>query len=96
MTQGRRRDAQRLEDMRKGVRDIEQEVDDLTRAQYATNPTIQKAVAYDIMIIGDAAVNMSQRTQKANQFVDWDGLIEYRNAENGPAHGYGGFDLPGT
>jgi uncharacterized protein with HEPN domain len=96
LTTEKRRDAQRLEDMLKAVRDIEQETADLTRDQYASNATLQKAVAYDIMILGDAAAKMSQRTQKANTFVNWKALADYRNAADGPAHGYYDIDLAGT
>ena len=97
MTAGRRRDAQRLEDMLKAVREIGQEVGERTRAAYEADQTVQKAVTYDIMILGDAASRVSRRTQKANPLVPWRELADYRNKDgSGPAHGYLGFDLTGT
>jgi uncharacterized protein with HEPN domain len=39
----------------------------------------QKVVAYDLMILGEAASKVSQRTQKRNPHVPWTELATYRN-----------------
>jgi len=97
MTAEKRRDAQRIDDMLNAIREIEEEVGSLGRAEYEKDRTVQKAVTFDIMVLGDAASRVSQRTKKANPAVPWAELARYRNAEEtGPAHGYFGFDLAGT
>jgi uncharacterized protein with HEPN domain len=97
MTRGKRRDSQRVEDMLKAVREMREEVRGMGRAEYAQNRTLQKAVTYDIMILGDAASRISQRTKKSNPSVPWAQLAAYRsNEEHGPAHAYFEFDLAET
>lgn len=97
MTSGKRRDLQRIEDMRKAISEILEEAGNLNRNEYIQNRTLQKAVTYDIMIIGDAASRISRRTKTANPAVPWDSLARYRSDEkSGPAHAYFEFDLPGT
>jgi uncharacterized protein with HEPN domain len=56
---GKRRDAQRIEDMRQAIREIEEGIGDLDREGYGSDRKTQKAVAFDIMIIGDAASKVS-------------------------------------
>jgi uncharacterized protein with HEPN domain len=97
MTPEKRRDAQRLDDMLKAVREIVEETNGLGREEYEQNRLVQKAVTYDIMILGDAASRISQRTKKANPQIPWAELAKYRSdEEEGPAHAYFNFDLPGT
>lgn len=97
MTIGKRRDAQRLDDMLKAIREIEEETNGLGREEYQQNRLVQKAVTFDIMTLGDAASRISQRTKKANPQIPWAELAKYRSDEvEGPAHAYFNFDLPGT
>jgi uncharacterized protein with HEPN domain len=97
MTQGKRRDAQRLDDMLKAIREIQEETEGLAREEYQQNRLVQKAVSYDIMALGDAASRISQRTKRANPQISWAELARYRSdEEEGPAHAYFNFDLPGT
>ncbi len=97
MTPGKRRDGQRLDDMLKSIREIEDETIGLGREEYQQNRLVQKAVTYDIMCLGEAASRVSQRTKKANPQIPWAELARYRSdEEEGPAHAYFNFDFPGT
>ena len=63
------------------------------REVFEHDPVVQKAVAYDLMILGEAAGRVSQRTQKANPAVPWSALAAYRNEL---IHEYGNLALEDT
>jgi uncharacterized protein with HEPN domain len=85
MKAGERTDAQRLEDMRDAFRRIANLTDGISEEQFLANTTIQDAVAFRIMALGDAAGRISMRTKNANTNVNWKRLSGFRNE---PAHEY--------
>jgi uncharacterized protein with HEPN domain len=63
------------------------------REVFSRESTVQKAVAYDLIILGEAARKVSKRTQNANPGVPWNLLVNYRNEL---IHEYGQLDLEST
>ena len=85
-------DARRVADMVEMLADIR----DRMRAgwiAFSGDATQQKAVAYDLMVLGEAASKVSRRTQAANPKVPWTTVVEYRNEL---IHEYGHLDLKAT
>lgn len=60
---------------------------------FSRDKDMQKVVAYDLMIIGEAATKVSRPTQRRNAKVPWTRLAEYRNQL---IHQYGDLDLRDT
>jgi uncharacterized protein with HEPN domain len=85
-------DQRRVDDMLDRLRDI-RELLKVGRETFERDRVIQKAVAYDLMILGEAASKVSQRTQKRNPGVPWTTLAEYRNEL---IHEYGSLALADT
>ncbi len=80
-----RTDAQKLDDMRAALLRIETVTEGLDREEFLANTTVQEAVAFRIMALGDAAGRISKRTQNANPNVNWRRISSFRN---NPAHEY--------
>ena len=85
-------DQGRLDDILDRLRDIRGHLR-VDRAVFDRDRDLQKIVAYDLMIIGEAASKVSKRTQAANPRVPWTALVEYRNQL---IHEYGVLDLKDT
>lgn len=83
-----RSDAERLADIRKSVRRIVDEIDGRAKEEFLENITVQDAVKFQLMALGDAAGRISKRTRQANPRIPWTELMEFRYQ---PAHAY--FDL---
>jgi uncharacterized protein with HEPN domain len=62
-------------------------------AMFSRDRDLQKVVAYDLMILGEAASRVSKRTQRLNPRVPWTQLANYRNEL---IHDYGSLDLKDT
>lgn len=60
---------------------------------FSRDKDLQKVVAYDLMIIGEAATKVSKATQRRNPKIPWTNLAEYRNQL---IHQYGDLDLKDT
>lgn len=85
-------DQRRIDDMLDMLRDIREQLR-IGRETFARDRNIQKVVAYDLMILGEAASKVSQRTQKRNPQVPWTELATYRNEL---IHEYGSLALEET
>ncbi|HLY76296.1 MAG TPA: HepT-like ribonuclease domain-containing protein [Thermoplasmata archaeon] len=88
MKESDRTDAQKLDDMRASILRIETLTEDLDRSQFLADITVQEAVAFRVMAIGDAAGSISKRTQNATPHVDWKRISSFRY---NPAHEYHDF-----
>jgi uncharacterized protein with HEPN domain len=80
-----RTDAQKLDDMRASILRIATVTDGLDRDEFLADTTAQESVAFRIMALGDAAGNISKRTQNANPNINWRRIASFRN---NPAHEY--------
>ena len=60
---------------------------------FARDRDLQKVVAYDLMIIGEASSRVPKRTQRRNPSVPWSHLANFRNEL---LHEYGGLNLKDT
>lgn len=85
MKEAARTDAQRLEDMRDALRRIARFTEGVSRSEFLGNSTLQDAVAFRIMALGEAAGRVSKRTRNANPKINWQRLSNFRNE---PAHEY--------
>ena len=85
LKEGERSDANRLDDMRDAVRRIARFIEAVSITEFQDDPTLQDAVAFRIMALGEAAGRVSKRTRNANPKVDWKKLSSFRNE---PAHEY--------
>lgn len=92
MTTESDRDARRIDDMLDVLRDIREHLR-IGWEAFSRDRDTQKIVAYDLMILGEAAGRLSRRTQKANPGIPWDDIVEYRNDL---IHEYQRIDLEGT
>ncbi len=92
MTRTPRSDVQRIADILDHLGSI-QSVMRRGKQAFLDDPVAQKAVAYDLMVIGEAASRISRRTQRANPKVPWRKLGEYRNDL---IHEYATMDLSET
>lgn len=72
------RDRRRIDDIIQHVTSIRAELR-VGREEFQADDRAQKVVAYDLMIVGEAAGKISKRTQGANPKVPWRDLVEYRN-----------------
>ena len=92
LTSEEERDQRRLDDMLDMLRDIREHLRAGKEAFFGNRDT-QKIVAYDLLILGEAANKVSKRTQKANPQVPWRAIVEYRNDL---IHEYQSLDLEET
>jgi len=72
------RDARRISDIIEHLESIASELK-IGRDAFKADRRVQKIVAYDLAIIGEAASKVSKRTQQANLQIPWTDLVEYRN-----------------
>jgi uncharacterized protein with HEPN domain len=61
----------------------------LSREEFVQNESIQDAVAYNIMVIGEAATKVSPETQAAHPEIPW---VDVRNMRHRIVHGYMSLD----
>jgi uncharacterized protein with HEPN domain len=80
-----RTDAQKLDDMRAAILRLNTLTDGMDQKEFLANITIQEAVAFRIMALGDAAGGVSKRTQNANTNINWRRISSFRI---NPAHGF--------
>ncbi|EQD59368.1 protein containing DUF86 [mine drainage metagenome] len=92
MSEDEARDERRVDDMLGTLRDIREHLR-LGREVFFRDKDMQKVVAYDLLILGEAANKVSKRVQKANPGIPWTDLVEYRNDL---IHEYQTLDLEGT
>lgn len=92
MSEEQGRDERRVDDMLDMLRDIREHLR-LGREVFFRDKDMQKVVAYDLLILGEAANKVSKRTQKANPGIPWTDLVEYRTDL---IHEYQTLDLEGT
>ncbi len=92
MTAAVEADQTRVDDMLDKLRDIREHLR-TGWEMFSRDKDLQKVVAYDLMIIGEAATKVSKRTQRANPRVPWSRLADYRNEL---IHGHGELDLKDT
>ncbi len=92
MTRTAEADQGRIDDMLDMLRDIREHLRGGWEL-FQRDKDAQKVVAYDLMIIGEAATKVSRRTQASNPSVPWSKLASYRNSL---IHGYGSLDLKDT
>lgn len=85
-------DSRRIDDMLEMLADIRRMLR-MGRDVFSRDTTVQKAAAYDLMILGEAASKVSKRTQRANPAVPWSLLV---NSRNELIHEYGQLDLEAT
>jgi uncharacterized protein with HEPN domain len=71
-------DERRIDDMLDMLCDIREQLR-IGREVFVRDRNLQKVVAYDLMILGEAASKVSQRTQNKNPKVPWSELATYRN-----------------
>lgn len=89
MTPSIEKDQRRVDDMLDKLRDIREHLR-IGWEVFSRDKDLQKVVAYDLMIVGEAASRVSRSTQRRNPKVPWSRLAEYRNQL---IHEYGGLDL---
>ena len=85
-------DQGRVDDMLDRLRDIREHLR-VGKERFENDADLQKIVAYDLMILGEAAGRVSRRTQLSNPKVPWTALANYRNQL---IHEYGNLDLKDT
>jgi uncharacterized protein with HEPN domain len=85
-------DQRRIDDMLDMLRDVREQLR-IGRDAFTRDRNAQKVVAYDLMILGEAAGKVSQRTKKRNPLVPWTELSEYRKEL---IHKYGNLALEET
>jgi uncharacterized protein with HEPN domain len=85
-------DQGRLDDMLDHLRDIREHLRTGWEV-FSRDRDLQKVVAYDLMILGEAASKVSKATQKRNPKIPWLALANYRNQL---IHSYGNLDLKDT
>jgi uncharacterized protein with HEPN domain len=89
---GRWTDQNRVDDMLEMLRDMRIQLR-VGWEVFSRDRNLQKVVAYDLMIVGEAATRVSKSTQKANPAVPWTTLANFRNRL---IHEYGELDLKAT
>jgi uncharacterized protein with HEPN domain len=85
-------DAGRLDDMLEMLEDIRRQMR-IGWEGFSRDPNVQKVIAYDLMILGEAASKVSRATQRANPKVPWSEMVNLRNEL---IHEYGRLDLKST
>ncbi len=80
------RDAALLWDMREAAREIQEFTQGITYARFASDKMRRYAVERQIMVIGEAARQVSEGFKTAHPEIPWKGIIGQRNVL---AHEYG-------
>jgi uncharacterized protein with HEPN domain len=71
-------DAARVEDMLEMVEDIRRQMR-IGWEAFSRDPNVQKVVAYDLMILGEAASKLSRDLQRTHPGIPWTSLVDLRN-----------------
>ena len=79
MTPGPGEDQGRIDDILDLLRDIREHLK-VGWEVFSRDRDLQKVVAYDLVIMGEAVTKVSKQTQKRNPRIPWTALAEYRNA----------------
>jgi uncharacterized protein with HEPN domain len=87
---GTRGDAQRIADMLEHLEPIRAEIR-VGKDQFFEDGRAQKVVAYDLLVLGEAASRVTRATQRANPRVPWTDIVESRNDLT---HAYDTLELP--
>ncbi|AFY53196.1 hypothetical protein Riv7116_0602 [Rivularia sp. PCC 7116] len=69
----------RVQDMVQAINSIQNRVADLTFSEFQNNETIAKAVFYDFLIIGEAAINIPPEIQLRYPNIPWRVVADMRN-----------------
>ena len=69
----------RLQDILNAISSIEQRIDGLSFAEFAENETLVKAVLYDFLVIGEAAINIPADVQSRYAAIPWRLMGDLRN-----------------
>ncbi len=69
----------RVRDMIQAITSVQNRVADLTFADFQANETIAKAVFYDFLIIGEAAINIPPEIQLRYPNIPWRIVADMRN-----------------
>ena len=69
----------RVRDMIQAITSVQNRVADLTFADFQANETIAKAVFYDFLIIGEAAINIPPEIQLRYSNIPWRIVADMRN-----------------
>ena len=80
------RDAALLWDMRQAAKEILEFIEGINFRQFESNKMIRYAVERQILVIGEAAKQVSQALKIANPQISWNAIVAQRNIL---AHEYG-------
>ncbi|MGB3656039.1 MAG: DUF86 domain-containing protein [Rivularia sp. (in: cyanobacteria)] len=69
----------RIRDMVQAINSIQNRVTDLTFTDFQNDETIAKAVFYDFLIIGEAAINIPPEIQLRYPNIPWRVVADMRN-----------------
>jgi uncharacterized protein with HEPN domain len=68
-----------VRDMLKAISSIEEQMAGLSFEEFAQNETIAKAVPYDFLVIGEAAINIPNEVQSRYPAIPWRLMSDRRN-----------------
>ncbi|MGK7907483.1 MAG: DUF86 domain-containing protein [Synechococcus sp.] len=77
--QGNDRDLASLWDMRQAIREIQEDTDGLTYAEFERNRTVRRAVERNFEILGEAASRVSDNFRDSHLEIDWRKIVGLRN-----------------
>ena len=83
-------DLTRIRHMRDAAQEIIEFATESSRASLAANRMLQLAIVKDLEIIGEAANNVSAKSQEKYAYIPWRGMVGMRNRL---VHAYFGIDL---
>ncbi|ACK65895.1 protein of unknown function DUF86 [Rippkaea orientalis PCC 8801] len=70
---------ERIKDILEAIKSIQNRTKNLNFNSFKTNETIIKAVLYDLIIIGEAATNISDETKQLSPKIPWQLMSDMRN-----------------
>lgn len=70
---------ERIEDILHAISSIEERTQGMTFEEFSVRETIVKAVLYDLIVIGEAAINVPMAIQKLAPDVPWRLMSDMRN-----------------
>lgn len=79
MSSRSRSDTARIKDILAAIASIQKRLLEINFRQFCDDETIQKAVLYDLIIIGEAAKNISSTTQNQAPEIPWQLMGDMRN-----------------
>ena len=74
-----RPDTARIQDILNSISSIQKRLSGLNFEQFCNDETVQKAVLYDLIIIGEAAKSISSATQQNSPDIPWQSMSDMRN-----------------